>query len=71
MYDTEFEVINDPTARNHAYRVSKWAVDISYKCPKCNSDRVVTWLFPDQDMIYKDECCGCIVKFKAYEEGIR
>lgn len=70
MTYTDFEILNDPTVRHHAMMLSKWAVDISYKCPKCGNDRVVTWLFPDQDMRYEDECCKTIVKFKAYEEGI-
>ena len=43
---TKYVIINDPTARNHAYMMSKWAIDIQYDCPKCGKDRVVTWLFP-------------------------
>ena len=43
---TKYVIINDPTARNHAYMMSKWAIDIQYDRPKCGKDRVVTWLFP-------------------------
>lgn len=65
---TKFTILNDPTARNHAYMMSKWAIDIQYDCPKCGKDRVVTWLFPDQDMLYVDECCGQKVHFEGFED---
>jgi hypothetical protein len=48
---------------------SKQAIDIQYKCPKCGIKRMVTWLFPDTDMIYEDECHGELVHFKPMEEN--
>lgn len=64
---TEFEILFDPSNRHHALMISKHAIDIQYKCPKCGKERVVTWLFPDTDMIYPDECCNQIVHFKGDE----
>ena len=55
-----FEFTTDKTAailsRGHA-------MDIKYECPECKQERAMTWLFPDEEMGYKDECCNKMVLF--------
>jgi len=65
---TEFKILNDPSVRHHALMHSRHAIDIQYECPKCDTTRVVSWLFPDTDMFYEDECCGVLVHFKGDEK---
>jgi hypothetical protein len=62
---TEFTILNEVSVRHHALMMSKHAIDIQYNCPKCNEDRVFTWLFPDQNTSYVDECCNVAVHFEA------
>ena len=62
---TDYVILNDVSVRHHALMISKNAIDIQYECPKCGTKRMVTWLFPDTDMIYEDECHGELVHFKA------
>ena len=46
----------------------KGAMDVKYKCPKCDKDRAVTWLFPDGVMEFTDKCCNMTVRLDP-EEG--
>ena len=65
---TPFEVFHDPSTCPDAQTASKFAaIDILYACPTCGSERVFTWLFPDQEASYVDECCGATVRFQAME----
>ena len=65
MKYTEYEVLFDPSNRHKALLISKSAIDIQYNCPECGKGRAVTWLFPDEDMIYPDDCCHRTVAFKG------
>lgn len=65
---TPFEVFHDPSIYRKAQTASKFAaIDILYACPTCGSERVFTWLFPDQEASYVDECCGANVRFQVME----
>ena len=35
------------------------AIDIAYKCPG-KAERASTWLFPDEDMFFQDECVASL-----------
>lgn len=62
---TEYDVIRKPSVNKEALRLSGWeAIDITYKCPKCGDPRAVTWIYPDENMIYPDTCCGETVVFR-------
>ena len=64
-----YELLNYPTKDKDADDFTHGhAIDILYKCPKCESERAVTWLFPDEDMFFQDECCGEFVRFVAEAE---
>ena len=66
---TEFTVLYNPSKRKNAQEITKFgAIDILYECPKCGKERVATWLFPDVDMMFQDECCGMQVHFEGKEE---
>ena len=62
---TEFTILNEVSVRHRALMSSKHAIDIQYKCPKCEEDRVITWLFPDTPMIFEDACCGMTIHFEV------
>lgn len=65
---TVYEVLANPSVSKKAQAATKFhAIDILYACPTCGSDRVFTWLFPDQEASYVDECCGATVRFQAME----
>jgi hypothetical protein len=67
--NTDWELLNYPTRDREASDfTSGHAIDIAYKCPKCEAERASTWLFPDKDMYYQDECCGEFVRFVAEAE---
>lgn len=69
MKYTPFEILNYPTKDvKIAFATFGSAIDITYKCPECGKERAVTWLFPEEDMIYQDECCGEVVHFKGEGE---
>jgi hypothetical protein len=36
----------------------KNAIDVLYRCPMCQTQRAVTWLFPDVELEFVDECCN-------------
>ena len=66
---TPWDLLNYPTKDREASDfTSGHAIDIAYKCRKCESERAVTWLFPDEDMFFQDECCGEFVRFVAEVE---
>lgn len=66
---TPYEVLFKPTKDREAEIFSRGeAIDIKYYCPECEKERAVTWIFPDSDMIYRDECCKVIVNFPARGE---
>jgi hypothetical protein len=68
MEETPYKVLFDPTKDQAAEIFTRGeAIDIKYKCPKCETSRASTWLFPDSDMHYTDECCGEPILFKARE----
>jgi len=46
----------------------KGAMDVKYKCPKCDKDRAVTWLFPNGVMEFTDNCCNMTVRLEPKEE---
>lgn len=60
---TAYTVLNEVSVRHHALMMSKFAMDIEYKCPECGEDRMVTWLFPDTKMEFFDDCCHSHVRF--------
>jgi len=63
---TPWDLLNYPTKDREASDfTSGHAIDIAYKC---ESERAVTWLFPDEDMFFQDECCGEFVRFVAEVE---
>ena len=67
--NTPWELLNYPTKDREANDfTSGHAIDIAYKCPKCKAERASTWLFPDEDMFFQDECCGEFVRFVAEVE---
>lgn len=67
--NTPFDLLNYPTRDKDASNfTSGYAIDIAYKCPKCSKERACTWLFPDEDMFFQDECCGEFVRFVAEVE---
>ena len=69
MDETDYVVLFDPTKDKDAEVFTEGhAIDIKYECPKCKSERASTWLFPDSDMYFDDECCDVTVLFKAREE---
>ena len=62
--ETAWDLLNYPTKDREASDfTSGHAIDIAYKCPKCDLERACTWLFPDEDMFFQDECCGEFVRF--------
>jgi len=66
---TAWELLNYPTKDREASDFTNGhAIDIAYKCPKCSKERASTWLFPDEDMFFQDECCGEFVRFVAEAE---
>jgi len=62
---TDYTILNEVSARHRALMMSKCAIDIQYKCPKCGKNRVVTWLFPDVPMIFEDKCHGETIHFEV------
>jgi hypothetical protein len=67
--ETPYEVLFAPSKDGHADVFScGLAIDIGYTCPKCETERAVTWVFSDSDMFYPDECCGQLVLFKARKD---
>ena len=65
----QYTILNNPTKRdNYATATRFHAIDILYKCPKCDAERVYTWPFPSQSTIFKDKCCDVWVKFLPKEE---
>lgn len=65
---TKYEVFANPSHDGDACILTQFrAIDIIYQCPKCKTDRVVTWLFPDEGMVYFDMCCKQPVYFKGQE----
>lgn len=66
---TSFEILYNPSVDSFAQSASKFAaIDILYSCPHCRSERVFTWLFPDQEASYVDNCCNITVRFQPVEE---
>lgn len=65
----DYEVLFNPSKRYIANAISKFAaIDVLYNCPKCDSERVVTWIFPDVSFSFIDDCCKKMVKFVPKEE---
>jgi len=70
MEETPYKVLFNPTKDRDAEVFTEgYAIDITYYCPKCEEKRASTWLFPDTDMYYVDECCNESVLFKAREQN--
>ena len=69
MSKVEYEVLFNPSKRHKANALTKFgAIDICYKCPKCEAERVITWMFPDTEFTIVDECCDMPVSFIPKEE---
>ena len=65
----DYEVLFDPSKRHKANAISRFAArDILYNCPKCDKERVITWVFPDVSFDFVDECCGVMVVLIPKEE---
>jgi len=65
---TPFEILYNPSVDSFAQAASKFAaIDILYNCPHCRSERVFTWLFPDEEASYVDTCCNIRVRFQPME----
>ena len=65
----DYTVMHSPSVFRNAQLVSHFqAIDIAYPCPNCGTERMTTWLFPDEDMVYQDDCCGITVLFKGVKE---
>ncbi len=62
---TEYTIVNQPSLDKQAMMLSDGeAVDIVYNCPKCGTMRRCTWLHPDVEMFFPDDCCMEMVVFK-------
>ncbi len=62
---TEWRTLFNPSKDIRALQISHWeAIDIGYDCPKCGSKRAAIWMFPDEPMVYTDECCNQTVLFE-------
>jgi hypothetical protein len=69
MSKVEYQVLFNPSKRHKANALTKFgAIDICYKCPKCEAERVITWMFPDTEFTIVDECCNMRVSFVPKEE---
>ena len=55
---TEWELLFDPSKVFEALMTHKNAIDVLYRCPTCQTQRAVTWLFPDVELEFVDECCN-------------
>jgi len=65
MQKTEWRTLFNPSKDIRALQISHWeAIDIGYECPKCGSQRAAIWMFPDEPMVYTDECCNQPVLFE-------
>ena len=66
---TEYTVLFSPSRKKGAQEATKFsAIDVIYGCPKCDSDRVFTWLFPDVGVTFRDNCCGEEIRLEPMEE---
>ena len=69
VVDIDYEVLFNPSKRHKANALTKFgAIDVCYKCPKCETERVITWMFPDTEFTIVDECCDIPVRFLPKEE---
>ena len=69
MSKVEYEVLFNPSKRHKANALTKFAaIDVCYKCPKCETERVITWMFPDVSFEFVDKCCGVKVELVPKEE---
>ncbi len=68
VINIDYEVLFNPSKRHKANALTKFAaIDVSYKCPKCQAERVVTWMFPDAEFTILDECCDMPIRFVPRE----
>jgi hypothetical protein len=66
---TEYTVLFNPSKKKGAQELTKFAaIDVMYDCPKCNSARVFTWLFPEVGVTFRDNCCGEEIVLEPTEE---
>ena len=69
MEETPYTVLFEPTKDRGVEIFSQGlAIDVTYKCPKCGTDRAQTWIFPDAAMTFTDECCDQVVLFNSRGE---
>ena len=69
MTKVDYEVLFNPSKRHKANALTKFgAIDVCYKCPKCETERVITWMFPDTEFTIVDECCDMPITFVPREE---
>ena len=47
MTKVDYQVLFNPSKRHKANALTKFgAIDVCYQCPKCETERVITWMFP-------------------------
>tara|TARA_B100000287_G_scaffold422876_1_gene465400 strand:+ start:3416 stop:3688 length:273 start_codon:yes stop_codon:yes gene_type:complete len=69
MTKVDYEVLFNPSKRHKANALTKFgAIDVCYKCPKCEAERVITWMFPDTEFTIVDKCCDMPITFVPKEE---
>ena len=61
---TPWKVLFEFSTNKSALKATTFgAMDITYKCPECDEDRATTWMFPDVEMGFLDDCCNAYVRF--------